>query len=269
MICDQEKYKDLLKNSDFIFGDMLSENSYIVAYHSNADPTSDSWDQPKNSAVQLAAAITACARIYMYPYISREDCYYTDTDSVVLGNPLPDELISSVELGMFKLEDKILKGYFLAPKCYYYITKDNANVLKFKGPAKSTISPEWFVSQFADPSRSELVSVTANFRIDWHTLNIIRKETLLKIGIKQGSKRIPIYDKNAWVSTEPISIQDLSCLDNIGKQIIQSLKHQVKQLKEEKTMLLSILHKREKEIEKTKTSTYGISTDSKESVHKI
>ncbi|KAK8967818.1 hypothetical protein KSP40_PGU001741 [Platanthera guangdongensis] len=46
----------------------------------------------------------------MYPYISREDCYYTDTDYVVLRNPLPGECISSVELGKFKLEDKLFKG---------------------------------------------------------------------------------------------------------------------------------------------------------------
>jgi len=41
--------------------------------------------QIKNSAVRISAAITASARIYMYPFISREDCYYTDTDSVILG----------------------------------------------------------------------------------------------------------------------------------------------------------------------------------------
>ncbi|KAL2930264.1 DNA polymerase [Bienertia sinuspersici] len=72
-----------------------------------------------------AAAITACARIYMYPYTSREDCYYTDTDSVVLGNPLPEAVVSSSELGKFKLEEKISKGFFLAPKSYYCYTVEN------------------------------------------------------------------------------------------------------------------------------------------------
>ncbi|KAK8963894.1 hypothetical protein KSP40_PGU022219 [Platanthera guangdongensis] len=70
--------------------DKLSENNYIVAYKNNADITSNSWTQPKHSVVQLAAAITSCSRMFMYPYISREDCYFTDTDSVVLRNPLPD-----------------------------------------------------------------------------------------------------------------------------------------------------------------------------------
>ncbi|NP_064103.1 orf135 (mitochondrion) [Beta vulgaris subsp. vulgaris] len=64
---------------------------------------------PKNSAVQLSTAITACARIHMYKYISRDDCYYTDTDSIVLSNPLPEDDVSSSELGKFKLEDQIKK----------------------------------------------------------------------------------------------------------------------------------------------------------------
>jgi hypothetical protein len=35
----------------------------------------------------------------MYKYISRDDCYYTDTDSVFLGSPLAEEDISSTVLG--------------------------------------------------------------------------------------------------------------------------------------------------------------------------
>jgi len=45
----------------------------------------------------------------MYKYISRDDCYYTDTDSIVLSNPLPEDDVSSSELGKFKLEDQIKK----------------------------------------------------------------------------------------------------------------------------------------------------------------
>jgi hypothetical protein len=40
----------------------------------------------------------------MYKYISRPDCYYTDTDSAILGSPLPEEEVSSTELGKLKLE---------------------------------------------------------------------------------------------------------------------------------------------------------------------
>nr|UYK51800.1 hypothetical protein [Paphiopedilum micranthum] len=212
----------MLRHSEFIFGDMLSENNYIVAYHSN---TGTDWNPPKNSAVQLAAAITASARIYMYPYISREDCYYTDTDSVVLGQPLPEEMISSSVLGKFKLEDRVMKGYFLAPKSYFYIAMDGKNVLKYKGPAKNHVYPEWFELQYADTSRTELVPVESKFRIDWHTLNIIKKNTLVGLGIKLGAKRIPVYHGDVWVDTDPMDIIDLSCIDHISKQIIKSIRN--------------------------------------------
>lgn len=104
-ICNYDKYQKFLKNSSFIDGEQLSNDIFIVTYHNNAADTSDSeWNPPtpKISAVQLSAAVTACARIHMHPYISRSDCYYTDTDSVVLGSPLPEEEISSTELGKFK-----------------------------------------------------------------------------------------------------------------------------------------------------------------------
>ena len=248
-VCDEDRYKYLIRHSELIFGDMLSENNYIVAYHSNTGKGSDYWNPPKNSAVQLAAAITASARIYMYPYISREDCYYTDTDSVVLGQPLPEDVISSSVIGKFKLEDRVMKGYFLAPKSYFYIAIDSTNVLKYKGPAKNQVYPEWFESQYADPSRTELVPVEANFRIDWHTLNIIKKDTLVRLGITLGTKRRPVYHREVWVDTDPIDIKDLSRLDHIGKQIIKSLRNDLIQLQTENNILNEKLSQKEREID--------------------
>ena len=242
-ISDEKRYKALLRNSEFIFGDMLSENNYVVSYHTNKTG-SDYWNPPKNSAVQLAAAITASARIHMYPYISREDSYYTDTDSVVLGQPLPDEEISSSVLGKFKLEDRIIKGYFLAPKSYSYIAKDGKNVTKYKGPAKNHINQEWFQSQYDKPSRKDVVKVTANFRVDWRTLNINKKETLVSIGLK-WNKRDPVYNGDYWVDTIPKNVTDISVLDNTSKQIIISLykiitsqKNVIASLKEKLSALL-------------------------------
>ncbi|KAL0315280.1 UNVERIFIED_CONTAM: DNA polymerase [Sesamum calycinum] len=137
-------------------------------------------EPPRISAIQLAAAITASARIYMYPFISREDCYYTDTDSVVLGQPLPEEWISSSTL------------------------EEGDNVLKHKGAAKAFISKEWFESQYQDLSRTEQIQVSANFRIDYKSMNITRKNTMVRLGIKEGTKRKPVYDENIWVDTEQL-----------------------------------------------------------------
>lgn len=238
-ICDSNRMYHLIRSSEFISSDMLSENSYIVTYHSNTETGSDFdlWNPPKNSAVQLAAAITACARIHMYPYISRSDSYYTDTDSVVLGKPLPSDVISSSVLGMFKLEDRILRGYFLAPKSYSYIPIDGEGVVKYKGPAKHMVSTEWFEAQYADPSRTEHVTVTSNFRVDWHTLNIIKKDTLVRLGLKLENKRKPVFINDIWQDTEPIEIKDLSCLNHVGKLIMELLLIKIKQLQIENEML--------------------------------
>lgn len=106
-ICDEAQYKD---------SSLMSWYSAIcLARTTTAFPTvagSDYWKPPKNSAVQISAAISAYARIYMYPTISREDCYYTDTDSVFLSEPLPNEMVYSSILGKFKLEQKAMEGAF-------------------------------------------------------------------------------------------------------------------------------------------------------------
>lgn len=230
-VCDSETYKQLIIKTDLISTDRLGENCHLVTYHTNTE--TDSWDPPKNSAVQLAAAITAYARIYMYPYTSREDCYYTDTDSVVLGKPLPEELVSSSILGMFKLEDRISQGYFLAPKSYWYKNEKGKDILKYKGAAKNKITPEWFQSQYADPARKQQVQVEANFRIDWSTLDIYKKDKLIQVGINLDSKRIPVFHGELWVDTEPIDVQDLSRLNNISKKIIMLLRANVTHLKNE------------------------------------
>lgn len=238
-ICDENRYKHLFRNNEIIYIDMLCNNIYIVTYFSNTENTQmDLWNPPKNSAVQLAAAITASARIHMYPFISKDDCYYTDTDSVVLGHPLPKDVISSSVLGMFKLEDRIMKGYFLAPKSYKYIPIEGGKVvLKYKGPAKDQVYPEWFESQYADPSRTEKVLVTSNFKVDWHTLEIRKNNTFVKIGINQENKRIPVYQDTIWVDTEPIEVIDLSSLNNVSRKIMESLWNETNQLQNENMIL--------------------------------
>lgn len=85
-VCDREREDSLTQRDNLIYGDKLSEHYYIVTYVSNRSVDDSDWNPPKISAVQLAAAITACARIHMYQYISRPDCYYTDTDSAILGS---------------------------------------------------------------------------------------------------------------------------------------------------------------------------------------
>jgi len=63
--------------SSFQGADRALENSWLVSYKSYDSETQEYYSHPRNAAVQISAAITAGARIHMYPYISRSDCYYT------------------------------------------------------------------------------------------------------------------------------------------------------------------------------------------------
>ncbi|CAA3018524.1 DNA polymerase-like [Olea europaea subsp. europaea] len=214
-IYDYDRYNYLIKKSDLILGDKLSEHYYIVSYLRNIEHVDDTdWNPPKIAVVQLSAAITACARIYMYKYISRPDCYYTDTDSVVLGGPLLEEEISSTVLGKFKLENYIKKGIFLAPKSYSFLTQEDKGIIKHKGHAKSLVDNEWFESLYVDISRTKLTSVESNFNIDWKRLNISKKETLVNLGIRIGNKREPVYDNNLWVDTVPLDVTNFIGQEN-------------------------------------------------------
>lgn len=62
----------------------LGNDTYVMMFkHSRrtSDILYDVKNDLSNSAVQISAAITSDSRIYMYPHISWDDCYYTDTDS--------------------------------------------------------------------------------------------------------------------------------------------------------------------------------------------
>ena len=117
--------RNCLKKDNFQSAEKLTDYYYVVNYSSNSSLVDDhDWKAPWMSAVQLAAAVTACARTHMYPYISRPDCYYTNTDSIILGSPLPDDLISPMEMGKFKLENHVKKCIFLAPNSYTLSIED-------------------------------------------------------------------------------------------------------------------------------------------------
>lgn len=214
-ICNEQRYKTLMMQDNFQSAEKLNDHYYLVNFFNNSSNADDTdWKAPKMSAVHLAAAVTACARIHMYPYCSRDDCYYTDTDSVILGNPLPEEDISSSLLGKFKLEEKVKSGIFLAPKSYVLQVEDDRKIIKHKGPAKDLVTSEWFHQQLGDLSRTETIPHEANFRIDWKTLHIVKKEMILNLGLPLNRKRDNVYDSNnVWVDTNPKVVIDIGSTD--------------------------------------------------------
>ena len=241
-ICDFDRYNHLLMKTGFMHGAKITEDKYLVSYRCDDTEDFTSWRPPRISAVQLSAAITACARIHMYKYISREDCYYTDTDSVVLGSRLPDDEVSPNELGKLKLECSVREGIFLAPKSYMLyphqevepitqevepITQEVEPIIKQKGVGKILVNKDWFELQYKKPSRKIQSTVESPFRIDWDTLNIFKKKTNVNLGITTDKRGLIYDDNNNWVGTAPIVVNDIS--DHDKKRLLE---YEVKCLKE-------------------------------------
>lgn len=84
--------------------------------------------------IAIASAITSHARVVMSAYKNNPSftLYYSDTDSIVIDRPLPEEFIGTF-LGQMKLEHVIQKAVFLAPKVYGLITEEGQEVIKIKG----------------------------------------------------------------------------------------------------------------------------------------
>ena len=251
--------QELLVKSGFRSADKLDDDVYLVNYTSNIRSLSDEeWRPPRNLAIQISAAITAYARLEMYPFISRDDCFYTDTDSGVLGSPLPEDCISSSELGKFKLEHKVRKGIFLAPKSYSLEVEDDRHIIKQKGPSKNLVTSEWFKRQFADLSRTEDIPTSANFRIDWSNLKIMRKDYRVKLSLPRSNKRESVYnEKKEWVDRKPIEVIDMGSPDATAKLKLQLMEEREKEVAEKEKKMADEDARREKEMEEIERRPRG------------
>lgn len=91
-----------------------------------------------NTNVAIAAAVTAHSRILIntYKLLALKlglEIYYSDTDSLVLNGPLPEDMIDSAKLGKLKLEHTFKEGIFVMPKVYYLEEEDGTTISKCKG----------------------------------------------------------------------------------------------------------------------------------------
>ncbi|XP_015167255.1 DNA polymerase-like [Solanum tuberosum] len=157
----------------------------------------------------MAAAITAYARIHMHHYISRDDCHYIDTDSFLLNGLLPDLDISSMEL-----------------------------VIKYKGVAKSLVTPKWYKKQYENLNRTTEAVVKTLFYVNWKTLDVGERPINVHLGSPTKSKREAVYDNNnAWVDTKPFHV-----IDYAGQEI-RVLEWKLHSLQKEYELLTATINK--------------------------
>ena len=113
-------------------------NKILVIYRSNQKDINtllDGHKESHNVSIGIASAITSYARIHMSQFKNNlnYNLYYTDTDSIYIDKPLPENLVNDKILGKMKLENIINKAIFLAPKVYYLETVDGKIIYKVKG----------------------------------------------------------------------------------------------------------------------------------------
>ena len=141
----------------------------------------------------------------------------------------------------------------MASKSYSLLTKDAGPIFKHKGPAKQLVNEKWFESQYADPSLTKQMKMTvvSNFRVDLHTLDIMRKEMQVSLGIKLGTKRDLVYDKNnIWVDTKPKEVIDFGGQDiTIIKLDNKLLQDQVASLQDQVASQAQMIAKLEAKLE--------------------
>jgi hypothetical protein len=153
---------------------------------------SDNERKNRYISVGIAAAVTSYAQIHMYQFISLDDCVYTDTDSVVLKQPLPNEYVND-SLGSMKLENLIVEGMFLKPKLYYLKTSasgDTKTIIKFKGVPKDIVS----ISDFDTLYQGKSIIFSTKRLFKYKTDGLQSKTVSITIAPPDDSKRKRVFD---------------------------------------------------------------------------
>lgn len=167
-----------------------------------------------NVNIAIASAITAYARIHMSQFKNNPNyiLYYTDTDSIYISKPLPEEMISSKVLGKMKLEYILTDAIFLAPKVYYLITETGEHIYKVKGLSHDV---EFKFNDFENLLFKE--SWIKKIQTKWRknltegNLSVLKEIYTLQV---TNNKRKLIYDiNNKLVITNPYII-------NVDKEIL-------------------------------------------------
>lgn len=166
--------------------------------------------QPENemlSSLPIAAAVTSYARMYMNKF-KDNSLYYTDTDSLFMDKELPSSLVG-LEIGKFKMVDKIKEGVFPQYKFYGYTRENNTNVIKSKG-VESGVTMEMLKNLLKVNEREATTFSSDMFKVDKRELNIITKSRTYTIGLNEVFyKRELIINKDqTWVDTKPLVVKD-------------------------------------------------------------
>jgi len=167
----------------------------------------DSKNISVNQSLPSAIAITAYARMYMFKVIYKLidlgiDIYYMDTDSIVVNQVIPEELIGN-KLGQFKLEQDVEQAYFISPKLYALKTISGNLIVKAKG-----IGSKLEFNQFETLIKNEaIVQAQERWFKDPANANITIKNINMHIS-SVNLKRRQIMENGKLFCTKPLFIDN-------------------------------------------------------------
>lgn len=187
----------------------LSDNLNLISYYK--EDCNDKYDKSNNVNVAIASSITAFSRIHM-SYFKQMDGYkvfYSDTDSIDLNKPLPDEFVGK-ELGLLKLEHVWEKAIYISNKAYIGIDKEGKIYRKLRGIKVNSKEFKNNPIEIEDFEKllykdSELLVNQERWFKSFRNSNIETKEIIYKL---QGNdnKRISIIENGKKSYTKPLII---------------------------------------------------------------
>ena len=232
----------------------LHEDRQLISFISDKtkdiDHKLNNLHQNLNISIGLSAAITAYARIHMSQF-KHSNCdfniLYTDTDSISIDKPLPDNLVDAKKLGKMKLENIFQKSVYLGPKMYgglydtFIVDKDGnckAAITKVKG-YKDIVSFDTLdnLLNIKDNNIQKTELSHEKWFRDFSKVEILVKEQIYTLTPTQNKRELIIHN-NKIVDTKPYTINNNK--DNIitspetmnesapsdGSNIIDQQKHQ-------------------------------------------
>lgn len=113
-----------------------------------------------------------------YKNIPGNPCIMSDTDSAVLPNPLPDNLVGN-GLGQMKLENKIKRGIFIRKKLYYILNSENQEIIKASGIDSSRLDYSYFVKLLSGES-IKIQRKTFNVELKDLNISVVSSDVLVQ-----------------------------------------------------------------------------------------
>jgi hypothetical protein len=210
---DKEISRSICEQNDIDYIDTLMNIA------SNTKKGINKEEKYNNVSIALASAITAYSRIYLnkikLDILSKGgSIFYSDTDSIVTDIPLSEDQVGS-EIGKFKLEHKIVEGYFISNKTYSFKNQNNkiisVNKGAFKNKAGEPINFDGHKSLvYKDFKDLYLGKDVKTFRFESNkNLNIgyvnIKIPNKITLSPNSYTKRLKIFNQNKmWIDTKPL-----------------------------------------------------------------